>query len=131
METRPAPGEQLAEIGNAMMRLFKDRFGRGPRRARAEWCGDDAIAVILEGTLTPAEESLLAMGEHQRLRDLRLFFQYATVGALCEPVEQITGRKVRAFVSGIDTAGDALTVETFVLHPEGYDGPSRGELATD
>ena len=42
----------------------------------------------------------------------------------CEPVERITGRKVRAFISGIDTEADIAT-EMFVLHPAGYDGPSR------
>jgi hypothetical protein len=69
------------------------------------------------------------MGEHQRLRDLRLFFQYASVREFCEPVERITGRKVRAFISGIDTEADGLATEMFLLHPEGYDGPSRVERA--
>jgi hypothetical protein len=45
----------------------------------------------------------------------------------CAPVERLTGRKVRAFISGIDTAVDVCT-EMFVLHPAGYDGPSRTEL---
>jgi hypothetical protein len=31
---------------------------------------------------------------------------------------------VRAFISGIDTQTDVAT-ELFVLHPTGYDGPSR------
>ena len=116
------------EISNAMMSLFKNQFGRGPTRARAEWAGNDAIAVILEDTLTPAERNLVAMGEHQRLRDTRMFFQYASVREICEPIERITGRKVRAFVSGTDTLCDGLSVESFVLHPEGYEGPSRSEL---
>jgi uncharacterized protein YbcI len=126
---RHAHGELLMEISNAMMSLFKNQFGRGPTRARAEWAGDDAIAVILEDTLTPAERNLVAMGEHQRLRDTRMFFQYASVREICEPIERITGRKVRAFVSGTDTLCDGLSVESFVLHPEGYEGPSRSELA--
>jgi hypothetical protein len=46
----------------------------------------------------------------------------------CDPVEQLTGRKVRAFVSGIDTELD-LASEMFVLHPAGYDGPSRASVA--
>jgi hypothetical protein len=68
------------------------------------------------------------MGEHQRLRDMRSFFQYAAVEEFCGPVERITGRTVRAFISGIDTAVDGLSVETFVLHPDGG-GPSRIELS--
>jgi uncharacterized protein YbcI len=115
----------LMEISNTMVRLYKEQFGRGPSQVRTEWCGDSVITVILEETLTPAERNLVRLGEHQRLRDTRLFFQYATVREFCEPVEQVTGRKVRAFLSAIDTQADGLATEVFVLHPEGYDGPSR------
>ena len=105
-----------------MVRLYKEQFGRGPMSARASWAGSH---VILEGTLTAAERNLVRMGEHERLRESRSFFQYASVREFCEPVERLTGRRVRAFVSGIDTAADGLSIETFVLHPAGYDGPSR------
>lgn len=115
----------LMAISQAMIDVYKSQFGRGPTRARTEWAGDDVIVVALEGTLTPAERSLAEMNEHQRLRDLRLFFQYASVREFCDPVEEITGRKVRAFISGIDTEADGISIETFVLHPPGYDGPSR------
>jgi len=49
----------------------------------------------------------------------------------CEPVERITGRKVRSFHSSVDTKIDGLAVETFILYPDGQDGPSRAELAGD
>jgi uncharacterized protein YbcI len=116
-------------ISNEMVRLYKDQFGRGPTKARTTWGGSDLVTVVLEDTLTLAERNLIKMGEHQRLRDLRLFFQYASVREFCEPVERITGRKVRAFISGIDTEADGLATEMFLLHPEGYDGPSRIERA--
>ena len=116
-------------ISNEMVRLYKERFGRGPTKTRTHWAGPDVIAVILEETLTPVERSLVAMGEHQRLRDLRMFFQYATVPQFCEPIERLTGRKVRAFISGIDTEADGVSTEMFLLHPAGYDGPSRIERA--
>ena len=116
-------------ISNAMVKIYKDQFGRGPTKTRTHFCGPDLITVTLEDTLTPAEHNLVRLGEHQRLRDLRLYFQYASVREFCEPVEEVTGRKVRAFISGIDTAADGLVVELFVLHPEGYDGDSRIKLA--
>ena len=115
---------QLA-ISNEMVRIYKDRFGRGPTKTRTDWVGGDVVVVLLEDTLTPVERSLVALGEHQRLRDLRTFFQYATVPEFCEPIERLTGRKVRAFISGIDTEADGVSTEMFFLHPEGYDGPSR------
>jgi hypothetical protein len=58
-----------------------------------------------------------------------MYFQYASVSDFCGPSEQVTGRKVRAFISGLDTKADGLSVETFVLHDEGYDGPSRIDLS--
>jgi uncharacterized protein YbcI len=117
------------EISNAMVRNFKELFGRGPTRARTYWCDDDVLVVVLEETLTAAERNLVAMGEQQRLRETRLFFQHATVREFCEPVERITGRTVRAFSSACDADTDGLSVETFILHPRGYDGPSRKALA--
>jgi len=128
-ERQHADTNLLMAISNEMVALFKSQFGRGPTRARSHWAGDDALVVILEDTLTPAERNLVEMGEHQRLRDTRMFFQYATVREFCEPVERLTGRRVRAFASALDPEVSGLAVETFVLHPPGYDGPSRIDAA--
>jgi uncharacterized protein YbcI len=119
----------LTELSNEMVRVFKEQFGRGPTSARAAWAGPDVMTVVLENTLTPAERNLVRLGEHERLRETRMYFQYATVRELCEPVERLTGRKVRAFISGIDTEVDGLSVETFVLHPAGSPEPSRIDRA--
>ena len=119
---------KLTEISRAMVKLYKEQFGRGPVRARASWAGDDMIVCVLEQTLTPAEQNLRAMGEHQRLRDVRLFFQHATAKQFIEAVERPTGRTVRAFTSAIDTEED-VSVETFVLHPRDSAEPSRAEKA--
>src|SRR5688500_2242928 len=73
------------EISNAMVRLYKEQFGRGPTKTRTHWYGTDLIVVTLEDTLTPAERNLAKLGEHQRLRDLRTFFQYASSREFCEP----------------------------------------------
>jgi uncharacterized protein YbcI len=134
-QDQPTAGEartrSTLEISNAMVGLYKEQFGRGPTTARTYWAGPNTIACLLENTLTPAERNLVQMGQHQRLRDMRLYFQYATIREFCEPVERITGRKVRSFHSSIDTKVDGLAVETFVLYPEGEDGPSRIDLAGD
>lgn len=114
-----------ARVSNTMVGLYKASFGRGPTKARTDWLGDDTLIVVLEHTLTQAESNLVRMGEHGRLRDTRTVFQYANAREFCEPIEVITGRKVRAFVSGIDTEADGLSTMMFVLHPDGYDGPSR------
>ena len=124
--SRAAGGDNLlATISNEMVALYKQQFGRGPTKARSHWGGPDALVVVLEDTLSPVERRLVGMGEQQRVRDMRMVFQYATVAEFCEPVERLTGRKVRSFLSGIDTDVAGLSMEIFVLHPEGYDGPSR------
>ena len=68
------------ELSNEMVQLYKQLFGRGPSRARTNWAGPDTIICTLERTLTPAEQTMVAMGEHQRLREMRLFFQHAREG---------------------------------------------------
>jgi uncharacterized protein YbcI len=119
---------KLAEVSRTMVKLYKEQFGRGPVKARSNWAGGDILVCTLEESLTPAEKSLREMGEHQRLRDVRMFFQYATVRGFVEPVERITGRTVRSFISGIDTEED-VAMETFVFYPRGSEGPSRAEKA--
>jgi uncharacterized protein YbcI len=106
------------ELSNAMVRIYKDHFGRGPTKVRTDYAGPDTIVTTLQDSLTPAERNLARMGEHQRLRDTRMFFQYATEPTFREAVETITGRKVTAFVSGIDTRQD-VSSEVFYLEPEG------------
>ena len=108
---------QLA-LSNEMVKLYKELFGRGPTKARTNFAGPDLIICSLESTLTPAELSMVEMGEHQRLRDMRLFFQHARETDFREAVERITGRRVRGFVSGMDTHKD-ISAEIFYLEPQG------------
>jgi uncharacterized protein YbcI len=128
-DSRVATGERSfmsQELSRTMVSLYKEKFGRGPTKSRSDWAGDDILVCTLEESLTPAEQNLARMGEHQRLRDVRMFFQYATVKDFIEPVERITGRTVRSFVSGMDTHAD-LATELFVFYPRGVEGPSRAE----
>lgn len=103
-----------AEISREMVRLYKELFGRGPTKARTEFAGPDIVICSLENTFTPAERSLVEMGEHQRLRDTRMYFQAATHDKFREIVERLTGRKVRAFISGLDAEED-VCAEVFYL----------------
>lgn len=121
----------LAEVSREMVRLYKAQFGRGPTKARTDWAGPDTLITVLEDTLTPAERNLIRLGEHQRVRDMRTFFQYAMVEDFCAPIERLTGRRVRSFLSAIDTQVAGLAMETFVLHPDGYDGTSRLDIGSD
>jgi uncharacterized protein YbcI len=105
---------KLAEISREMVRLYKEQFGRGPTRARSDFAGPDVVICTLEDTLTPAEKRMAQLGEHQRLRDLRLYFQHATEQEFCAIIERVLDRKVRAFISGMDTKKD-VAAEIFYL----------------
>ena len=105
-----------AEISREMVRLYKELFGRGPTAARTDFANPDLVVCTLEHSLTRAERKLAEMGEHQRLRDTRLYFQYATDQEFCEVVERALGRRVRGFISGVDSKEDIAT-EVFYLAP--------------
>jgi uncharacterized protein YbcI len=111
-----------AEISREMVRLYKELFGRGPTKARTEFAGPDIVICSLESTFTPAERSLADLGEHQRLRDTRMYFQAATHDRFTEIVERLTGRRVRAFISGLDAEED-VCAEVFYLEPR--ESPDR------
>ena len=117
LAARPELGVVL-QLSNEMVRIYKELFGRGPTRARADWAGPDALLCTLEDSLTPAERKMAELGEHQRLRDIRTFFQHASESDFRESVERITGRKVRAFVSGIDTGQDVSSEVFYFERPD-------------
>lgn len=105
------------DLSNEMVRIYKDRFGRGPTRVRSNFAGRNLIVCTLEESFAPAERRLAEMGEHQRLRELRLVLQRACEDSFREAVERLTGRKVVAFISGLDSRAD-LCAELFYLEPE-------------
>jgi uncharacterized protein YbcI len=109
-------GLELQELTNAMVRIYKEMFGRGPTKARTNYAGADTLVVTIQNSLTPAEKNMVALNEHQRLRDVRMFFQHASETEFTSTVEEITGRKVWAFVSGVDTKQDVAS-EVFYLEP--------------
>jgi uncharacterized protein YbcI len=110
-------GLLMVEISNAMVHLYKELFGRGPTKTRTSYAGPDLLVSTLENSLTRIERTMADAGEHERLRDLRMHFQYLGEDDFVGAVERITGRKVRAFVSGMDTKRDVAS-ELFYLEPE-------------
>jgi uncharacterized protein YbcI len=108
-------GMELAELTRAMVRL-KELFGRGPTKPRTGYAGPDSVVSTIQHSLTSAERNMIALDEHHRVREIRMFFQHASEREFAQTVEEITGRKVWAFVSGIDT-GREVSAEVFCLEP--------------
>ena len=116
----------MQAVSNAMVRLHKEQFGRGPTNARSYYAGPDALVCTLEDALLPAERTMVSMGEHQRVRESPIFLQVATQEQFVGAVEELTGRKVRAFASAVDPDA-GVVFEVFAFEPS-TDGerPSPG-----
>jgi uncharacterized protein YbcI len=102
MTESPNDTAMLQAVSNAMVRLHKEQFGRGPLHARAHFAGADMLVCVLEEALLPAERAMTGMGEHQRVRETRSFFQVATAPRFISAVEALTDRTVRGFASAVD-----------------------------
>ena len=109
-------GAITAAISNAVVRRTAEYTGRGPTKARTI-IRDDIVLVILQDTLTKGERALVAHGRAHKILDLRSEFQGAMGDDLTADIEQITGRKVIAFMSTNHIDPD-LAAEVFILEPE-------------
>jgi uncharacterized protein YbcI len=123
---------QAIAVGNAITRLHRDRYGRGATTTRTVFHGDRIIA-FLEDIYTTAERTLIDAGDWEQVKATRQSFQMAMRAPFTEAVEQITGRKVIAFMSQVHRDPD-MAAEIFVLGPNGDATPpdgSPGERAPD
>src|SRR3954452_23119546 len=106
----------LNAVSNAMVALHKEQFGRGPTRARSHFAGPDTLICVLQDALLPAERAMVEMGEAQRVRESRMWFQVATAQRFIDSVEGIVGRTVYSFASASDPER-AVVMEIFVFEP--------------
>lgn len=107
----------LQAIADAAARHYKEQFGRGPMRCRAHFAGRDAVLVLLEGTMTPAERRLAEDGHVEHVRSFRTLQQHAVQPALSAAVSAYAGRPVLQSITGIDVGADVVS-ELFVLEPD-------------
>jgi uncharacterized protein YbcI len=117
-ETRATQaGQTLAAVSNAIVKLHKEQFGRGPTHARSDFAGRDTLVCTLEDALLPAERAMVESGRTDRVRESRTDLQAATEDLFIRAIEDIVGRKVRAFASAIDPPA-GVVFEIFALHSE-------------
>jgi uncharacterized protein YbcI len=128
-ESRSSSSSPLLEISNATVRLYKAAFGRGPTHARARFAGPDTLVVLLQDTLTVSERSLVALGEHERLRANRLVLHQVVENEIRSVVERILQRPTLSLISGLDTHRD-VAAEVVLLAPPvdlGLEGHPPGD----
>jgi uncharacterized protein YbcI len=108
----------LADISNAMVGLKKGFYGKGPTRAKT-YINDNYVFCVMQGGLTKNEETLLAAGQADLVRQYRLKFQEAMAAPTTEAIERLSGRKVIGYHSQI-VFDPEHAFEIFVL-----DGPPQ------
>ena len=109
-------GSVRTALANAMVGMKKQLYGRGPTAAKA-WLLDDYVFVAMEGGLTRNEETLLAAGKEELVREYRLSFQETVKATAMSSVEELLGRRVLAYHSQI-VFHPPRTFEIFVLEPQ-------------
>jgi uncharacterized protein YbcI len=126
-ETRAQGTSVLTDVSNAMVKLHKEQFGRGPTTARAYFAGPDALLCVLDDVLLPAERKVVEMGQQERVRESRTAFQAATFAEFVRTVETILDRRVRAFASGVDPDANVVFESFwFASHDSDGRGPAGG-----
>src|SRR4051794_29864417 len=109
----PEHGEMRAAVSNALVALMKEHYGKGPTAAKS-FINDEYLITVLEGGLTRNEETLLADGRQDIVRDYRLAFQQAVRDQFTSAVERITGCRVLDYHSQI-VFDPPRSFEMFVL----------------
>ncbi len=109
-------GQQAAAISNFVVRLLSEYTGRGPTKARTH-LSDDLVVVVLQDTLTKGERSLVRDGRGELVLHTRRAYQGTMREELISGVQELTGRRVQAFLSDNHIDPD-VAVETFVLAPQ-------------
>jgi uncharacterized protein YbcI len=120
-ERFPERGQLGLAISNLVVKLVSDYTGRGPTKART-YLNDDLVTVVLRDTLTKGERSLVRDGEGELVLSVRLAYQQTMRGDITAGIEEVTGRKVLAFLSANHMDPD-IAIESFILDGAGAATP--------
>jgi uncharacterized protein YbcI len=112
-------GRLLAEITNRIVAFMREHYGRGPIKAKTYVLDNLIVCVLTDGFLA-IERTMVAGGEQDLVLEMRRDFQSLMKQRYSEMIEDLTGRKVLAFLSQAHIEPD-LTVAMFLM-----DGPVPG-----
>jgi uncharacterized protein YbcI len=115
MPGSPRRGELLTNISNALGRLHKEYYGKGPTQAKTFFV-DDTVVCILRGGFTAVEHTLIASNQADPVREIRHAFQQAMRERFTQVVEQELQRRVIAYLSQVNTEAE-ISVEIFLVEP--------------
>lgn len=110
---RCAPGYLRLAISNAIVGLYRQHYGKGPTRSKT-YIVDDIVLCVLQGGIVPVERTLVEAGRDDLVQAMRRSFQEAKRRDFVAAVEQLTGRRVVAFLSQFSPESD-VSIEFFTL----------------
>ena len=121
--TGPLAGTELLDaVTDAMVALHLRHYGRVPATAKTQLLGDDLLACTLEGIYTEVEKTMIELQHAPDVHAVRKEFQAAIRHKFISVIEQLSGRRVAAFISNYHVGPD-LAVELFWLEAAGRPGP--------
>ena len=123
-----AVGDVTSAISDAMASLLSRHTGRGATSSRTTF-SRDLIVCVMGDALTKGEKSLVSYGRPEAVLRIRSTYQETMAQEAISLVEEVSGRRVAAFMSNNHIDPD-LAVEIFVLHPE-REAHRRGETYAD
>jgi len=89
----------LAAISNRIVQIQREQYGRGPMKAKT-YALEDLVVVVMRGTgFTPLEKTILDAGDPDRIVEMRHGFKHMMTKRFTDTIEELTGRKVLAFLS--------------------------------
>lgn len=103
----------LAEITDQLVKLIREHYGRGPISAKTYFL-DNLIVCVLSDGFIALERTMMEGGAAERVLDMRREFQALMETRYTAMVEDLTGRKVLAFLSQSHVEPD-LSVEMFLM----------------
>jgi uncharacterized protein YbcI len=112
----------LLQVSNAMVRVHKEFFGKGPTKAKS-YMFDDFLLVVMREGLTTAEKTMLEFGHPNQVRQFRQLFQDEMTERLTGMIRELTGRRVVNYQSQVLFDPD-ITLEIFVFESNEQREPS-------
>ncbi len=110
--------ELLAAVTEAMVGFHQRYYHREPVSAKTMLLGDDLLACVLGGVYTDVEKTMIEIQRSTLVQETRNAFQTAMQDKFINTVQNLSGRRVLAFVSNHHVGPD-IEIELFLLVPNG------------
>ncbi len=107
-------GHLLAAISTSIVTILRERYGRGPMKAKT-YVMDDVIVVVMRGSgFTPFERTMMESGDPDHVVAMRHDFQDVMATRYKDTIKELTGCNVVALLSQAHVEPD-ITIEIFIV----------------